>query len=113
MELLHCHEEMHCSTLEQILHQYPDGYHVNGDTYTLGRKTKIASELAAGIVIDLAKRVLAGECRNAFAIVRPPGHHAEPDSAMGFCLYNNVALAAQVAKQAFPEICQRVLIVDW
>lgn len=61
------------------------------DTYTSPESVEIA-ELAAGAAIEAAR--LAREGSPAFAFVRPPGHHAEPDKAMGFCLYNNIAVAA-------------------
>ncbi|MEQ7156309.1 histone deacetylase family protein [Brevundimonas aurifodinae] len=57
-----------------------------------------AARLAAGAVIDGVKAVSAGETARAFAAVRPPGHHAEPDRAMGFCLFSSVAIAARVAQ---------------
>src|SRR5688572_6978009 len=53
--------------------------------------------LAAGATIAATRAVLNGETANAFAIVRPPGHHAEPERAMGFCLFNNIAIAAREA----------------
>ncbi len=55
---------------------------------------------AAGAVIAAVDAVIAGEARNAFCAVRPPGHHAEPDRAMGFCLFNNVAIGAHRARHA-------------
>ena len=54
---------------------------------------------------------MAGEARNAFCAVRPPGHHATPSRGMGFCLFNNVALAARYAQRKHGV--ERVLIVDW
>ncbi len=65
---------------------------------------------AAGAALSVTRAVTGGAAHNAFAIVRPPGHHAEPDRAMGFCLFNNVAIAAQDALQSGLE---RVLIVDF
>jgi acetoin utilization deacetylase AcuC-like enzyme len=56
--------------------------------------------LAAGATLVCTDAVLEGQARNAFAIVRPPGHHAEPEAAMGFCLLNNVAIAARHALDA-------------
>ncbi|HUF24136.1 MAG TPA: histone deacetylase [Vicinamibacterales bacterium] len=64
---------------------------LDGDTYTSPESVEIA-ELAAGAAIEAAR--LAREGTPAFAFVRPPGHHAEPDKAMGFCLYNHIAVAA-------------------
>jgi acetoin utilization deacetylase AcuC-like enzyme len=69
-----------------------------------------AAVLAAGASVRAVEEVLAGRARNAFALVRPPGHHAEPDQAMGFCLFNNVAIAAEAARRQGAE---RVLILDW
>jgi acetoin utilization deacetylase AcuC-like enzyme len=54
--------------------------------------------------------VMAGRARNAFALVRPPGHHAEPGRAMGFCFFNNAAIAAEAARRNGAE---RVLVLDW
>jgi acetoin utilization deacetylase AcuC-like enzyme len=67
--------------------------------------------LAAGGVLTAVEAVLDGEAQNAFAIVRPPGHHALPDRAMGFCFFNNVAIAAQWLVQRCG--LSRVLILDW
>ncbi|PIA63095.1 hypothetical protein AQUCO_00200844v1 [Aquilegia coerulea] len=73
-----------------------------------------AAYLAAGSVIEASERVARGELKSAVAIVRPPGHHAEADEAMGFCLYNNVAIAASFLLNERPDLgIQRILIVDW
>ena len=69
-----------------------------------------AALLAAGAVVDAVDRVLDGEADRAFCAVRPPGHHAEADRAMGFCLFNNVAVAAA---HALARGLKRVLIVDF
>jgi len=66
--------------------------------------------LAAGGVIACTHAVINGEAKNAFAIVRPPGHHAEPDRAMGFCIFNNIAIAACEALQHGME---RVMVIDY
>jgi acetoin utilization deacetylase AcuC-like enzyme len=66
--------------------------------------------LAAGAALGLTRAVIRGEADNAFALVRPPGHHAEPGQAMGFCLFNNVAIAARAA---LAEGLDKVLIVDF
>ncbi|PON32636.1 Histone deacetylase superfamily [Parasponia andersonii] len=73
-----------------------------------------AASLAAGSVIEVAERVASGEFNSAVAIVRPPGHHAEHDEPMGFCLYNNVAVATSFLLNEKPELgISRILIVDW
>jgi acetoin utilization deacetylase AcuC-like enzyme len=66
--------------------------------------------LAAGGVIECTHAVLNGDADNAFAIVRPPGHHAEPDRAMGFCIFNNVAIAAM---DALAHGLHRVMVIDF
>jgi len=70
-----------------------------------------ATLAAAGCVVDGVRAVCAGEAPAAFAAVRPPGHHAESDRVMGFCLLNNVAVAAAVAREE--GLADRILIVDW
>jgi len=70
-----------------------------------------AACLAAGAVTGGVDLILRGETENGFALVRPPGHHAEADRAMGFCLFNNIAIGARHALRQ-PGI-ERVLVVDW
>jgi acetoin utilization deacetylase AcuC-like enzyme len=70
-----------------------------------------AARLAAGAVVDAVSFVLGGDNRRAFCSPRPPGHHAVPDRAMGFCLFNNIAVGAQAALEA-PGV-DRVAILDW
>jgi acetoin utilization deacetylase AcuC-like enzyme len=67
--------------------------------------------LAAGAAVDAVDRVLIGEDRTALCLSRPPGHHAMADHAMGFCLLNNVAIAARVAIDE--HAVEHVLVVDW
>ena len=71
----------------------------------------LAAEFAAGGVLNVVDAVMAGKVRNAFAAVRPPGHHATPDRGMGFCIFNNVAIAARYLQKKHG--IGRVLIVDW
>jgi len=70
-----------------------------------------AALLAAGAACDAVDRVLAGESKTALCLVRPPGHHAVAERAMGFCLFNSIAIAARVATEEHK--LDRVLIVDW
>jgi acetoin utilization deacetylase AcuC-like enzyme len=69
-----------------------------------------AAVLAAGAALDAVDAVLDGRHANAFALVRPPGHHAEPARAMGFCLFNNIAIAAE---HALARGLSRVAVLDW
>jgi acetoin utilization deacetylase AcuC-like enzyme len=80
------------------------------DTVVSGRSWE-AALAGAGCAVAATEAVLSGRARTAFAAVRPPGHHAESDRPMGFCLLNNVAIAAAVARQR--GLADRVLIVDW
>ncbi|MFN3492667.1 MAG: histone deacetylase, partial [Anaerolineales bacterium] len=66
--------------------------------------------LAAGGVLTCTRAVVSGDAKNAFAIVRPPGHHAEPDRAMGFCLFNNIAIASQ---DALSSGIKKVMVIDF
>ncbi len=84
--------------------------YLDGDTRTSAQSYK-ASLLAAGAVIDGVKRLHEGEVDNCFALVRPPGHHAEKDCAMGFCLFNNIAIAARWAKAELG--LKKIFIFDW
>lgn len=73
-----------------------------------------AAYLAAGSVIEVSERVARGDLNSAIAIVRPPGHHAEPNEAMGFCLFNNIAITAKFLLNEKPELgIKKILIVDW
>ena len=85
-------------------------YKVDPDTYMSPGSTR-AAKLAAGAVAEATSRVLKGEANRAFCAIRPPGHHAEVAAAFGFCLFNNVAIAAELALQN-PEI-HRVAICDF
>jgi len=79
------------------------------DTYTSPESFEIAC-LAAGAAIDAVERVMSGAHRAAMALVRPPGHHAERNRAMGFCLFNNAAVAAAHARAGG---ARKVAIVDY
>ncbi|RPJ01251.1 MAG: histone deacetylase, partial [Deltaproteobacteria bacterium] len=80
------------------------------DTVT-SPKTYQAAWMAAGGVMEAIRAVLAGEVQNAFALIRPPGHHARRDRAMGFCIFNNLAIGARYA--ITHHGLKRVMIVDW
>jgi len=84
--------------------------YLDPDTQTCAHSYE-AALLAAGGLCEAVSKVCSGELDNAFALVRPPGHHAERARAMGFCLFNNVAVAARYAQQRLQ--IERVLIVDW
>ncbi|XP_071518120.1 histone deacetylase 4 isoform X5 [Panulirus ornatus] len=87
------------------------GVGVDSDTTWNDMHTSSAARMAAGCVIDLAFKVATGELRNGFALVRPPGHHAEHQQAMGFCFFNSIAIAARQLHQKLN--LEKILIVDW
>ncbi|XP_031208375.1 polyamine deacetylase HDAC10 isoform X2 [Mastomys coucha] len=91
-------EELHA-----LSKQY-DAVYFHPDTYHCAR-------LAAGAALQLVDAVLTGAVQNGLALVRPPGHHSQRAAANGFCVFNNVAIAAKYAKQKYG--LQRILIVDW
>ncbi|XP_068275131.1 LOW QUALITY PROTEIN: histone deacetylase 5 [Nyctibius grandis] len=87
------------------------GIGVDSDTVWNEMHSSSAVRTAVGCLLELAFRVAAGEVKNGFAVIRPPGHHAEESTAMGFCFFNSVAIAAKLLQQKLSV--GRVLIVDW
>ncbi|MFL6467455.1 MAG: histone deacetylase, partial [Pyrinomonadaceae bacterium] len=79
---------------------------------TISMQSFDAALFAAGGAIRATDAVMRGEAKNAFVAVRPPGHHATAESTMGFCIFNNVAVAARYAQNKYQEI-ERVAIIDW
>ena len=79
----------------------------------VGNLTFEAALISAGGAIETCKNVVAGRVKNAIAVIRPPGHHAEHNESMGFCIFNNVPIAAKVCMADYPEVCRKVLILDW
>uniref|UniRef100_A0A4W4GJW9 Histone deacetylase n=1 Tax=Electrophorus electricus TaxID=8005 RepID=A0A4W4GJW9_ELEEL len=87
------------------------GIGVDSDTVWNEMHSSGAVRMAVGCVIELAFKVAAGELKNGFAVVRPPGHHAEESTAMGFCFFNSVAVTAKLLQQKLGVV--KVLILDW
>lgn len=108
-EMLLCHTR-HYLRLAQTDIESGDPSLSTGDTDVTPNSWEIA-RCAAGGALNAVDAVLTGEARNAFCVVRPPGHHATPNRGMGFCILNNVAIAARYAQKA--HAAERVLIVDW
>ncbi|XP_063485173.1 histone deacetylase 5 isoform X14 [Symphalangus syndactylus] len=87
------------------------GIGVDSDTVWNEMHSSSAVRMAVGCLLELAFKVAAGELKNGFAIIRPPGHHAEESTAMGFCFFNSVAITAKLLQQKLNM--GKVLIVDW
>ena len=104
-----CHDPDY---VESTLVKIQEGAHelAGGDVSVSSESGEVALH-ATGGVLTAVDAVLAGQARNAFCAVRPPGHHARPRAAMGFCLFNSIAIAARYA-QKFHGL-DRVAIVDW
>lgn len=105
-ELERVHDPRFLSWLKTL--RGDEGY-VDADTY-VGKSSVEVAELAAGGTVAMIDALLDGPVRQGIALVRPPGHHARPDHAMGFCLLNNVAIAAAHARA---RGLTRIAIVDW
>ena len=86
------------------------GYLDDGDTRACKHSSK-AAKMAASGVIEAAQAIMQKKITNAFCAVRPPGHHALPTNAMGFCIFNNVAIAARYLQKRF--FLERILIIDF
>ncbi|MBI85270.1 MAG: histone deacetylase [Planctomycetaceae bacterium] len=102
------HPVEHTRMIEQFVAR--GGGRIETDTIVSHGSYRAALQ-AAGAAADAVARVLTGQDLTALCLVRPPGHHALPDKVMGFCLLNNVAIAARVAHTEFS--LERILIVDW
>jgi acetoin utilization deacetylase AcuC-like enzyme len=107
-ELERIHTPAHIERVQRVA-QSGGGY-LDPDTYVSPRSFD-AALMAAGGLVRAVEAVLAGEVANGFALVRPPGHHATPTRAMGFCLFNNIAVAARAAL-ASGQV-ERVFIADF
>jgi acetoin utilization deacetylase AcuC-like enzyme len=109
--LTRVHHAEYTARVKQIAEQGGGGLTGRGAETYVAPQSYAAALSAAGAVVTGVEAVLRGDVTNAFAIGRPPGHHAFADHGEGFCLFNNVALAAQTARAEFNV--ERVLIVDF
>jgi len=107
-ELSSVHSEQHIAHVQQVAHE--GGGWLDADT-VMSSDSYSAALYAAGGVIRASEAVMQGEVDSAFALVRPPGHHATATRAMGFCLFNNVAIAAKYALAKYS--LERIAIIDF
>ncbi|KAF1833144.1 hypothetical protein BDW02DRAFT_589899 [Decorospora gaudefroyi] len=115
-EILLIHTEAHYNFVESLQSMSADELREQAsklDSIYFNHSTYECAKLAAGGAIEACKAVVEGAVRNAIAIIRPPGHHAESTQPSGFCIFNNVPIAARVCQHAYPETCRKVLILDW
>ncbi|EMG48891.1 Histone deacetylase HDA1 [Candida maltosa Xu316] len=115
-EILEVHSEEHLKFIQstesmgrdQLLEETEkgDSIYVNNDSY-------LSAKLSCGGTIEACKAVIEGRVKNSLAVVRPPGHHAEPDTPAGFCLFSNVAVAAKNILKSYPDSVRKIVIIDW
>jgi acetoin utilization deacetylase AcuC-like enzyme len=107
-ELQYVHSPQHVRAIVDLC--AAGGGAIDGDTF-VGESSFRAAVHAAGAACSMTRALMAGEAPLGFCGVRPSGHHAEPERAMGFCLFNNIALAAELAVRELGA--RRVFILDW
>jgi acetoin utilization deacetylase AcuC-like enzyme len=105
--LLAVHHEHYVKHAAEVAER--GGGNLDPDTY-LNHSSYEVALLAAGGMLNLVDAILEGQADNGFALVRPPGHHALPGRGMGFCLFNNVAVAAKYAPASRQRHARRVLL---
>ncbi|MGF6093918.1 class II histone deacetylase [Pseudomonas sp. 18175] len=97
--------------LEQFRQMSERGGGMLAPSAPVGPSTYEIARLSAGLASAAVNKVLQGELDNAYVLSRPPGHHALPDQAMGFCYLNNIAIAIEIARERFGV--QRIAVLDW
>lgn len=104
------HQPAYMSSLQRFCDQAGTGRRIDEDT-VVSEGTYPAVLAAAGAAVEMVEALASARCQQAFSLVRPPGHHAMPGYLMGFCFFNNIALAALYALEQLG--LQRIAILDW
>ena len=119
-EICLVHTAAHYAWVEQLSHltsaqlrQLTIDFDNGRKSLYVGNLTYEAALISAGGAIETCKNVVAGRVKNAIAVIRPPGHHAEHNESLGFCIFNNVPIAAKVCMADYPDVCRKILILDW
>lgn len=99
-------------TVDQLQTELQHDPHQNDSIY-LSVNTPYCAQLSAGGAIEACRAVVLGKVKNVFAVIRPPGHHAEREDAKGFCFFDNVSIALKVCQREFGSRCRKVLVLDW
>ena len=107
-QIKYIHDSRYVEAIKEVCDR--GGGYIDYDTHVSAESFNIAL-LATGAVLRGIDAIIAGEIDNAFALVRPPGHHATPRIGMGFCIFNNIAIAARYIQQE--HNLEKVLIIDW
>ncbi len=110
-EILRCHRESLLKQLQLISPNEVNAYSMADSDTVLSKDSLQVAYLAAGAALVAIDQIFKNEIQNAFCLVRPPGHHATSTQAMGFCLFNNAAIAARYAQDHYNY--KQVLIIDW
>ena len=109
-EILLCHKNSYLKTVLKEIDGNRSGMLSTGDT-NFGQNSLKVARRASGGLLNAVDAVIDGTVKNAFCAVRPPGHHATADRGMGFCIFNNAAIAARYAQEKHGV--ERVAIIDW
>lgn len=115
-EILEVHTKEHLDFLEkteQMSREELLKETEKGDSVYYNNDSLSSAKSSCGGAIEACKSVVEGRVKNALAVVRPPGHHSEPESSGGFCLFSNVAVAAKNILKNYPESVRRIMILDW
>ncbi|CAL9729994.1 histone deacetylase Hda1p [Monosporozyma unispora] len=115
-EILEVHSQEHLDFIESTSRMSHDELlkaTEQGDSVYFNNDSFASAKLPVGGAIEACKAVVEGRVKNSMAVVRPPGHHSEPESAGGFCLFSNVAVASKNILKHYPESVRRIMILDW